>query len=97
MLATDWNTWKLKLVSHRTGAWYDSHQRWRRVGDLLLSKWSALTVLTLDEEGKAITDYKNPEQDANQEWQMSSVTEMAATSDPPTGDISANDAPWPCN
>ena len=54
-------------------------------------------MLTLDEEGKAITDYKNPEQDANQEWQMSSVTETAATSNPPTGDISANDAPWPCN
>ena len=49
-------------------------------------------MLTLDEEGKAITDYKNPKQDANQEWVMSSVTETAATSDPPTGgDISAND------
>ena len=49
-------------------------------------------MLTLDEEGKAITDYKNPEQDANQEWKMSSVTETAAISDPPTGDISASDA-----
>ena len=49
-------------------------------------------MLTLDEEGKAITDYKNPEQDANQEWKMSSVTATAAISDPPTGDISASDA-----
>ena len=85
VLAADWNTWKLKLETHRSGSWYHSNQRWRRVGDFLLSKWRTPTVLTLDEEGNALIDYKNPEQDANQEWEVSIAPEAAAASSPPTG------------
>ena len=73
------------MVSYATGQWFHTNQRWRRVGNLLLSKWRALTVLTLDEEGNPITDYKNPQQDANQEWEISTAPEEAAASAPPTG------------
>ena len=75
----------MKVESHASGAWFHSSQRWRRVQNFLLSKWRALTVVTLDEKGNAITDFKNPEQDANQEWEISNAPEAAATSSPPTG------------
>ena len=51
----------------------------------MLSKWRALTVVTLDEKGNAITDFKNPEQDANQEWEISAASEAVASSATPKG------------
>ena len=68
--------WVLQLKDLNVEATRD-RQRWRWVGDLLVSKAHKRSVLTVDENGQMMVAYKEAD-GTNQQWEMAPAEEQAS-------------------
>ena len=88
ILTVDWGSWNLDLRDLYPESTRNS-QRWRRLGNLMVSNHRATTVLTAGDDGVIKLAYKSKDDAASQGWEMVATEDvpLSPSEPPPKGNL----------